>query len=46
MNNADKKDKANIDRLIGEKVQLFDEPLVVVGNDSVYSFINTAEQAA
>ena len=46
VNDADKKDKANIDRLIGEKVQLFDEPLVVVGNGSVYSFINSAEQAA
>ena len=45
VNNADKKDKANIDRLIGEKVQLFDDPLVV-GNSSVCSFIDTAKQAA
>jgi len=45
VNNADKKDKANMDRLIGEKVQLFDDPLVV-GNSSVCSFIDTAKQAA
>ena len=45
VNNADKKDKANIDRLIGEKVQLFDDPLVV-GNSSVCSFIDIAKQAA
>jgi transposase len=44
VNNADKKDKAIIDRLIGEKVQLFDNPLVV-GNTSVCSFMS-AKQAA
>ena len=45
VNNADKKDKALIDRLIGEKVQLFDDPLVV-GNSSVCSFIKNEKQAA
>ena len=45
VNDADKKDKAIIDRLIGEKVQLFDDTLVV-GNNSVCSFIKTAKQAA
>jgi len=45
VNNADKKDKTVIDRLIGEKVQLFDD-LLVVSNSSVCSFINTAKQAA
>lgn len=44
VNNADKKDKAMIDRLIGEKVQLFDNPLVV-GDSSVCSF-KTTKQAA
>jgi hypothetical protein len=38
VNNADKKDKAIIDRLIGEKVQLFDDPLVV-GNSPICSFM-------
>jgi transposase len=45
VNNADKKDKAIIDRLIGEKVQLFDD-LLTVGYSSVCSFIKTAKQAA
>jgi len=45
VNNADKKDKALIDRLIGEKVQLFDDPLVV-GNSSVCRFIKNEKQAA
>ena len=45
VNNADKKDKIIIDRLIGEKVQLFDD-LPVVGNSSVCSFIKAAKQAA
>jgi uncharacterized protein YdcH (DUF465 family) len=44
VNNADKKDKALIDRLIGEKVQLFDEPLVV-GNSPVCSFMTTQQAA-
>ena len=45
VNNADKKDKALIDRLIGEKVQLFDDPLVV-GNSSVCRFIKNEKKAA
>jgi transposase len=44
VNNADKKDKAIMDRLIQEKVQLFDDPLLV-GNSSVCN-IKTAKQAA
>jgi transposase len=44
INNADKKDKAIIDRLIGEKVQFFDDPLIV-GNSPVCSFM-TAQQVA
>jgi transposase len=44
VNNADKKDKVIIDRLIREKVQLFDDPLLV-GNSTVCN-IGTANQAA
>jgi hypothetical protein len=45
VNNADNKDKAIIDRLIGEKVQLFDD-LAIVGNSSVCIFIEIVKQVA
>jgi transposase len=44
VNNADKKDKAIIDRLIGEKVQLFDD-LLVVANSSVGNFMDIKQVA-
>jgi transposase len=40
VSSADKKDKAIIDRLIGERVQFFDDPLVV-NNSSISSFMTT-----
>jgi transposase len=44
VNNADKKDRAIIDRLIGEKVQFFDDPLVA-GNSSACNFMTTKQAA-
>lgn len=44
VSSTDKQDKAIIDRLIGEKVQLFDE-LIAVNNDPVYNFVHVKKVA-
>lgn len=44
VNDTDKKDKAIIDKLIGEKVQLFDEPIIIDQTTVCYFESTTVDQ--